>query len=376
MPEYTLRLQRFTPETSPEPWCEDVTVELDAHRSVLDAILEAKARDGSIAIRYSCRAAICGSCGVRVNGRADLACHMQLGEAALSARDGVIVVEPMGNMPVLKDLIVDMDVVHWRKIGQVQPWLAAAAEAPERENIVPHEVMVDITQTMACIQCGACVSDCLSMEVDPLFVGPAALAKAYRFVGDPRDTDRNGRLRKLAEDPHGLYACTHCFNCIEACPKGVTPMNQIMRLRRIAGSDEGIDDANNGSRHERAFVANVRRNGLLHESDLLADSYGGNRSPRVLPVLMDALPGIARALLRRKFSPRAAVGHPHTAAPAVRHLVDRIEAKPGRVELNLYLTGYEDEPGSNPAEPTAIDANAVASGPNPRRLRERPGVGL
>ena len=102
--------------------------------------------------------------------------------------------------------------------------------------------MVDVTQTMACIQCGACVSDCLSMEVDPLFVGPAALAKAYRFVGDPRDADDRGRLRDLADDPHGLYDCTHCFNCVDACPKGVAPMNQIMRLRRIAGSDLEIED--------------------------------------------------------------------------------------------------------------------------------------
>ena len=94
--------------------------------------------------------------------------------------------------------------------------------------------MIDVTQTMACIQCGACVSDCLSMEVDPLFIGPAALAKAYRFVGDPRDGQHVERLRDLAEDPHGIYDCTHCFNCIEACPKGVAPMSQIMRLRRIA----------------------------------------------------------------------------------------------------------------------------------------------
>ena len=95
--------------------------------------------------------------------------------------------------------------------------------------------MVDVTQTMACIQCGACVSDCLSMEVDPLFIGPAALAKAYRFVGDPRDGQHHERLKDLAEDPHGIYDCTHCFNCIDACPKGVAPMSQIMRLRRLAG---------------------------------------------------------------------------------------------------------------------------------------------
>ena len=120
------------------------------------------------------------------------------------------------------------------------------------------ESMVDVTQTMACIQCGACVSDCLSMEVDPLFIGPAALAKAYRFVGDPRDGQQFERLKDLAEDPHGIYDCTHCFNCIEACPKGVAPMSQIMRLRRIAGADHHIDDRNNGHRHEMAFVEQHR----------------------------------------------------------------------------------------------------------------------
>ena len=143
--------------------------------------------------------------------------------------------------------------------------------------------MIDITQTMACIQCGACVSDCLSMEVDPLFIGPAALAKAYRFVGDPRDGQHEERLKDLAEDPHGIYDCTHCFNCIEACPKGVAPMSQIMRLRRIASADHDINDRNNGYRHEHAFVDNIEKNGLLHEADLLPDSYGGKFHPRAVP---------------------------------------------------------------------------------------------
>ena len=79
---------------------------------------------------------------------------------------------------------------------------------------------------MACIQCGACVSSCLSMEADPDFIGPAALAKAYRFVGDPRDAETKERLHDLADDPHGIIDCTHCFSCIDACPKGVAPMDQ------------------------------------------------------------------------------------------------------------------------------------------------------
>jgi succinate dehydrogenase / fumarate reductase iron-sulfur subunit len=106
-------------------------------------------------------------------------------------------------MPVIRDLIVDMDAVHWKKIQRVTPWLINKQPLPEREYIVPHENMVDVTQTMACIQCGACVSDCLSMEIDPLFTGPAALAKAYRFVGDPRDAEHYERLKDLSEDEHG-----------------------------------------------------------------------------------------------------------------------------------------------------------------------------
>src|SRR5919198_2239174 len=264
MAEYTLRIRRYSPESGEAAHWDDFAIDLDGHRSVLDGILQARDRqDGSIGIRCSCRAAICGSCGVRINGKPTLACPTPLDKAAETAPDGgAIVVEPMGNMPVLKDLIVDMDAVHWTKIQRVTPWLLPDGEPPEREHVVPPESMIDVTQSMACIQCGACVSDCLSMEVDPLFVGPAALAKAYRFVGDPRDGQHEQRLKDLAEDPHGIYDCTHCFNCIEACPKGVAPMSQIMRLRRRATGTHHITDRNNGERHESAFVSLIRDNGL------------------------------------------------------------------------------------------------------------------
>ena len=283
---------------------------------MLEGILQAKARfDGSIGIRCSCRAAICGSCGVRINGQPGLACHTHLDKALASSRDGVIEVEPMGNMPVIKDLIVDMDAVHWKKIQRVTPWLINKEPIPEREYIVPRESMIDVTQSMACIQCGACVCDCLSMEVDPLFIGPAALAKAYRFVGDPRDAQQFERLKDLAEDPHGIYDCTHCFKCIEACPKGVAPMSQIMRLRRRAGDDHDINDRNNGKRHEKAFVSLVKDNGLLWEAELLPRSYGGNSffgkfAPPSALELIDSLPVITKALLRRKVTPAGAL-KPH-----------------------------------------------------------------
>src|SRR3712207_1799937 len=272
-------------------------VELPPERSVLDAILKFKAdEDNSLAIRCSCQAAICGSCGVRINGQSKLACNTKLGEASEEPRsaDGTIVVEPMGNMPVLKDLIVDMDAVHWKKVQRVVPWLLPAGPPPEREYIVPAESMIDITQAMACIHCGACVSACLSLEVDPDFIGPAALAKAYRFVGDPRDGQEEQRLKDLAEDPHGIYDCTHCFQCVEVCPKDVAPMDQIMRLRRRATGDYEIKDGNNGYGHEKAFLNIIEKWGTLHEGQMPIRSFGqgsmvrGQTEPSAVKQLLDS----------------------------------------------------------------------------------------
>ena len=357
MPQFTLKIRRYDPQSGEAPYWEEHTVEMEPKQSVLDALLLVKdEEDGSIGIRCSCQQAICGSCGVRMNGKPGLACNTHLDEAAARGHgigwnppdEGqaapVITVEPMGNMPVIRDLIVDMDAVHWKKIQRVTPWLINKEPVPEREYIVPHENMVDVTQTMACIQCGACVSDCLSMEVDPLFVGPAASAKAYRYVGDPRDAQPLERLNDLAQDPHGIYDCTHCFNCIDACPKGVDPMSQIMRLRRKAADDYEIEDRNNGSRHEHAFVKNIRRNGLLHEPDLLADSFGGKFNPRAIPELLSGLPTMAAAVARRKVSPTLPLVHPHKAPPGVRDIYETVEGRKERIELNLYVTGYEDAP--------------------------------
>jgi succinate dehydrogenase / fumarate reductase iron-sulfur subunit len=358
VPEYTLRIRRHDPQSEPVDHWDEHPVQMGEHDSVLDAILKIKdEQDGSIGIRCSCQQGICGSCGVRINGKPGLACNTHLKEAVeRNPGKDVITVEPIGNMPVIKDLIVDMDAVHWKKIQRITPWLLNKQPVPEREYIVPHENMIDVTQTMACIQCGACVSDCLSMEVDPLFIGPAALAKAYRFVGDPRDAEQRQRLEDLSHDEHGIYDCTHCFNCIDACPKGVAPMSQIMRLRRIAGSDHEIEDPNNGHRHERAFVANIKRNGLLHEADLLPDSYGGKLHPRAVRELISSLPTVATALARRKVTPAKALWHQHKAPPAVRRIFERVATQKQRYELNLYITGYEDDPTHAPRsdEPTPL----------------------
>jgi succinate dehydrogenase / fumarate reductase iron-sulfur subunit len=357
MSDFTIRVRRYDPESGHAAFWQDFTVDLEPERSVLDAILRAKwDEDGSLAIRCSCQAAICGSCGVRINGKSALACNTKLGEALERAEKygfDRIVVEPMGNMPVIKDLIVDMDAVHWKKVQRVVPWLLPEGDPPEREYIVPPESMIDITQSMACIHCGACVSACLSMEVDPEFIGPAALAKAYRFVGDPRDAHHEDRLLDLAEDPHGIYDCTHCFACVEVCPKDVAPMNQIMRLRRRATNDYEIKDANAGYGHEKAFVGLVEKYGTLHESQLLPRSYGEGSliksqiKPGSLAKLAAGAGTVVNGLKSGKVSPvKALIHHKLPDQKEVRRIFKTIESKDERIELNLYIVGEEaeDEP--------------------------------
>jgi succinate dehydrogenase / fumarate reductase iron-sulfur subunit len=404
MADYTIKVRRFQPESGEGPYWEQFDVDLEPSLSVLDALLQTKDRkDGSLAVRCSCRAAICGSCGMKINGQSGLGCKTQIGEAheqakkmaqaangsasdprtpepgreiagdderdRAGAEEVAIVVEPMGNMPVIKDLVTDMESTHWTKIRRVTPWLLPHSEAPEREYIVEPESMLDITQSMACIQCGACVSSCLSMEADPDFIGPAALAKAYRFVGDPRDAETKERLHDLAEDPHGIYDCTHCFSCIDACPKDVAPMDQIMRLRRKAG-EEGIEDPNAGHAHEMAFVKIIEKKGTLDEAMLVQESYApgikGKLKPskRGINETIKSLPTILRPLRKRKVKLRQAIPGTHHKLPGdamndVKAIYQHAEAH--NEEFNLYIKGDEGELAEIEAEETREETAAAPS---------------
>jgi len=311
---------------------------------------------------------------MKINGQSGLGCKTQIGEAQelaekkANAGNGsaegtpAIVVEPMGNMPVIKDLITDMESTHWEKIRRVTPWLLPHGEPPEREYVVEPESMIDITQSMACIQCGACVSSCLSMEADPEFIGPAALAKAYRFVGDPRDGETVERLHDLAHDPHGIYDCTHCFSCVDACPKGVAPMDQIMRLRRNA-IEEGVDDdPNNGYNHVTAFVRMIEKKGTNDEALLVQESHALGLKGKLKPTkhaikgLIESLPTVLRAIKTGKARSLAKVIpgiHPKLPGGAqdeVKAIYKHAEEH--REEFNIYIKGEEDvEP--EPDEETA-----------------------
>jgi succinate dehydrogenase / fumarate reductase iron-sulfur subunit len=415
MADYTIKVRRYQPESGNPAYWEEFNVELDPSLSVLDGLLQAKDRDdGSLAVRCSCRAAICGSCGMKINGQSGLGCQTQIGEAqeqankmaaatgksaaeasspigvesdhsglqtghaTSTATGGVpIVIEPMGNMPVIKDLVTDMESTHWTKIRRVTPWLLPHGEAPEREYIVEPESMVDITQSMACIQCGACVSSCLSMEADPLFIGPAALAKAYRFVGDPRDAETSERLTDLAHDPHGIYDCTHCFSCVDACPKGVAPMDQIMRLRRKAG-ENGIEDPNSGHAHEMAFVNIIEKKGTLDESLLLQESFAPGVLGKLMPTkraikeMIGSLPTALRGIKTGKMRslPKLIPGVHHKLPGGAQDEVKAIykHAEAHNEEFNLYIKGEEGdeeaaieerlEPDATDYLPTGADKEA------------------
>ena len=387
MSAYTLKVRRFQPEATEDEkrgaYWESFDVELDPTLSVLDGLLQVRDdQDGTLVVRCSCRAAICGSCGVKINGQSTLACKTQIGEAADEATrlsrsdDGEpveITVEPMGNMPVIKDLATDMETTHWEKFRRVTPWLLPSGPPPEREYIVPAEAMVDVTQSVACIQCGACVSSCLSMEADPDFIGPAALAKAYRFVGDPRDGQTTERLFDLANDPHGMYDCTHCFSCIDACPKGVAPMNQIMRLRRLAGDAHEIDDVNNGRRHEQAFVKIIEKKGTLDESALLQESFApgikGKLMPRLASIkgLFESIPTAIRGVRTGKMRsvPKLIPGVHHKLPGDSQGHVKRIyeRAEESRIQLNLYVIGEggEEDTSAEAVEPESVSEESATA---------------
>ena len=234
---------------------------------VLDIIKDK--HDGTLAYRKSCRMMICGSCGMRMDGAAVLACKTRMYDIAKSGH--VPVIAPMGNLPVRKDLVVDMDPF-WNKIRRMKPWLDPGyEEPPEKEWRVSQEKMNVIHKEALCIMCGCCVSECNSMESDPEFFGPAALAKGMRFVGDARDQANVTRLEDY-NDEHGIWDCTRCYFCNERCPKGVDPRDAIAKLG-AESIKEGIDH-DMGAKHANWFVTSAKTTGWLRETELVPKTQG------------------------------------------------------------------------------------------------------
>ena len=247
--------------------------EIDApeEATLLDCLDIVKDRhDGSLAYRKSCRMMICGSCGMRMDGAAVLACKMRMYDIAQSGH--VPVISAMGNLPIVKDLVVDMEPF-WDKFKSVDPYLQPGYEEPlgGKEHRSPQARMNVIHKEALCINCGCCVSECNAMESDPEFLGPQALAKGMRFVGDPRDAATVERLEQYS-GPHGIWECTRCFFCNERCPKGVDPRDAIAKLGAEA-IKEGID-ADMGAKHAKWFIRSTETTGWLRETELVPKTQG------------------------------------------------------------------------------------------------------
>ena len=306
--QVTFKIRRFDPDApAPAPRFQEYTLEMNESNTVLDGLIRIREEvDGTLALRCSCRSAICGSCAMRINGQAGLACNTLIIHA-LPRDGGPIVVEPAGNLTVQKDLVVDF-APFWSKVRQVQPWLQPEGPEPETEYIAPAEDMQHLTGVMACIMCGACVSDCTVLGVDENFLGPAALAKAYRFVRDPRDDADNSRLGSLNEYG-GVWDCTRCMQCVEVCPKGVDPMGRIMSLRDRA-MEEGYVNTT-GARHANAFAESIEHSGWLDETKLVVKSHGLTNIPKMLKLI----PVGIRSLRAGKVPP-----FPHKSVPGVENV--------------------------------------------------------
>jgi succinate dehydrogenase / fumarate reductase iron-sulfur subunit len=228
---------------------------------------------------------------MRINGSEKLACRTSIRKEM--ERHGRMDIEPLQNLPVIKDLVVDMSSF-WHKITAVAPWLPSSSHPVQRYGpsgqlrLLPaHYQFFNVD---ACIMCGACVAACTTHEVSKSFLGPAALAKADRFLSDPREPDsaKLHRLRIL-ERPNGMWDCTRCNMCVQVCPKDVKPMEAIVRLRR--GAIERGLTATEGARHVTGFTGIIEREGRLNEAVMPLKVIGWNpvRILRVIPLGLNML---------------------------------------------------------------------------------------
>jgi succinate dehydrogenase iron-sulfur subunit len=226
-----LRVQRFNPATDEKPRFQEFSVRKKEGMTVLDAILQARDyTDHSIGVRFSCRMASCGSCGMKINGLPRLACYTQIKELGTDT----VTVQPMDNFPIIKDLATDLSGF-FEKHSSVIPHIVRADQQemdnPTGDYVMSPSDLDSILQFTYCIKCGLCTSSCPTSATDVLYPGPQALAQAYRYQMDVRDEGGEERL-KVLDTEHGVWRCHFAGTCSAVCPKGVDPALGIQLLKR------------------------------------------------------------------------------------------------------------------------------------------------
>lgn len=247
-----LRILRFEPGRDPEPRYDVYDIKDIPGQTVLGALFEIQdTQDGSLAFRHSCRGAVCGSCAMLINKVPRLACRTQLKEVMdqpslklevfgpMDREAGEwdpateVLVEPLPNFPLNRDLVVDM-TRFWDALEEVEPWLVPESPAPERrERLMDHEDALKLDRLVGCLLCGLCSGSCPVVHEEQDFLGPAALAKARRFYEDPRDVRRDGILEMLYTE-EGFEGCDLIYNCVKVCPRNVAPGGTIRKMKKDA----------------------------------------------------------------------------------------------------------------------------------------------
>ena len=233
--QVTFRILRYNPEKDNEPHFEEYTIEAFENMTVLDCLHKIKWElDGTLSFRRSCAHGVCGSDGIRLNGRNRLACSTLLKD--INYRK-TIVIEPLPAMPIIKDLVLDM-TDFYDKYKAMKPYLINTTPPPaDEERRQSNENAEKLFESAKCILCACCTTSCPSTWTNDNYTGPAALLKAYRFVFDTRDEAADERLN-LIDTPDGLWRCHTIFNCIEACPKEINITWHISQLKKAASDRE------------------------------------------------------------------------------------------------------------------------------------------
>ncbi len=220
------RIKRFNPERDSKSYWGDYDVEADPLDRVLDGLHYIKWYiDGTLALRRSCAHGICGSDTMLINGRNRLACKVLIKDVGRR-----ITVEPMRGLPVIKDLVVDMEPF-FAQYRSVLPFLINSDPPPQRERLQSPEERARYDDTTKCILCAACSTSCPVYWGGSGYVGPAAIVNAHRFIFDSRDQAAEERLGILAERS-GVFRCRTIFNCTDACPRGIEVTRAIQDVKR------------------------------------------------------------------------------------------------------------------------------------------------
>lgn len=224
-------IYRYNPETEDAPQMQRYQVEDDFRKKmVLDVLEHLKTQDATLSFRRSCREGVCGSDGMNINGRNNLACITRVNDAMHKQKQ--LIIRPLSGMPVIRDLVVDL-TQFFENYHRIQPYLMNNEPPPAIERLQSPAERDKLDGLYECILCACCSSACPSYWWNPeKYVGPAGLLQAYRFLNDSRDTATNERLEKL-QDPFSVYRCHNIGNCAWVCPKGLNPMGAIGHIKRM-----------------------------------------------------------------------------------------------------------------------------------------------